>query len=61
MMTMGKGCVYGASLQQLLNTKRYTKAKIVGVSDLLPQIVWTRHFLEARLYKIYDNIVYQKI
>ena len=41
-MTMNKGCVYGASLRQRLNNKSSTEARIVWVSDLLPQIVWTR-------------------
>lgn len=63
MMTMGKGCIYGNSSKQRLNTKSSTEAELlllVGVSDLLPQqVIWTRHFLMAQGYQINESVVYQ--
>ena len=32
---------------------------MVGVYDIMPQIVWVRYFLEAQLIKVYDNVVFQ--
>ena len=36
-----------------------TEAELVGVDDLMPQILWMRCFLEAQGMKISDNVVYQ--
>jgi hypothetical protein len=33
--------------------------QIVGVDDVLPQMLWTLYFLEAQGYKIHDNVLYQ--
>ena len=43
----------------LRNTKCSTEAELVGVRDILPQVLWTRYFLEAQGYVITENIVYQ--
>ena len=45
-MALGKGCVYGTSVHQKFNTKSSTEADLVGVSDVLTQVIWTRYFLE---------------
>jgi len=58
-MSMGKGVIYGTSTRQKLPTKSSTEAKIVAVSDVLPQVVWTCYFLEAQGYIVSDSIVYQ--
>jgi hypothetical protein len=58
-MTLGKGSVYSASTRQKLNTRSSTEAELVGVDDLMPQILWTRHFLEAQGYDVHENTVYQ--
>lgn len=46
-MTLGKGALYGMpSTLQKLNTKSMTaEAELVGVNDVMPQILWTRYFL----------------
>ena len=31
----------------------------IGVDDALPQILWTRYFMENQGYNIEDNILYQ--
>ena len=51
-MALGKGCVYGTSIRQNLNTKSLIEADLVVVSDALPQVIWTGYFLEAQGYKI---------
>ena len=59
MLSLGKGAVYGASTRQKLNTRSSTEAELVGVDDCMPQILWTRYFLEAQGYPIQDSVVYQ--
>jgi len=58
-MSLGKGVVYGTSMRQKLNTKSLTEAELVGVSDVLPQALWTRYFMEAQGHGIEDNVLYQ--
>jgi hypothetical protein len=62
-MSLGKGAICALSKRQRINTKSSTEAELVGVNDVLPQILWTRYFLEAqgcpipRPTKVYqDNI-----
>jgi hypothetical protein len=40
-------------------TKSSTEAELVGVSDVLPQVIWTRNFLIAQGYEVRDSEVYQ--
>ena len=56
---MGKGCIYGASGIQKINTKSSTEAELVGVSDALPQVVWSRNFLRDQGYQVNESIIYQ--
>ncbi len=58
-MLMGKGAVYGTSTRQKLNTRSSTEGELVGGNDVMPQILWTRYFLEAQGYTVNDSIVYQ--
>ena len=53
-MSMGKGAVCASSRRQRINTKSSTEAELVGVNDILPQILWTRYFLEAQGYPMYN-------
>jgi hypothetical protein len=58
-MSMGKGVIYGTSTRQKLTTKSSTEAELVGTSDVMGQVIWTRYFLEAQGYTVSDSIVYQ--
>jgi hypothetical protein len=58
-MSLGKGSVYSTSIRQKLTTKSSTEAELVGVDDVMPQVLWTRQFMEGQGYVIRDNIVYQ--
>jgi hypothetical protein len=58
-VSLGRGVIYGTSKRQKLNTKSSTEAELVGVDDVMPQVLWTLYLLEAQGYKIDDNILYQ--
>eukprot|EP00957_Ditylum_brightwellii_P152421 11603376-Ditylum_brightwellii.AAC.1 len=58
-LMMGRGAIHAGSTKQRLNTRSSTKAEIVRVDDLMPQVLWTRYFMEAQGFKVSDNIVYQ--
>ena len=59
MMSMGQGALYSASIKQKLNMKSSTEAELVGVDDLMPQILLMRYFLEAQDKNVSGNVVYQ--
>ena len=48
-----------SSKKQKLVTKSSTEAELVGVSDSLPQIIWTREFLLGQGYSMKAAILYQ--
>jgi hypothetical protein len=58
-MMMGKGTIYATFTWQKLNTRSSMEGKLVGVNDVMPQILWTHYFLEAQGYDIQDSIIYQ--
>jgi hypothetical protein len=58
-MTLGKGTIHATSTRQKLNTKNSTKAELVGVNDVMPQVLWTRYFPEAQGYVTTESIVFQ--
>ena len=45
--------------KQKLNVKSSTEGEIVGVSDFLPNMIWSRMFLKEQGYVIQENILYQ--
>eukprot|EP00978_Attheya_sp_CCMP212_P048299 scaffold500167_cov161-Attheya_sp.AAC.1 len=57
--SLGRGSIYSASLKQKLNTKSSTEAELVGVNDLMPQILWTQYFMEAQGYTVDQSLVAQ--
>jgi hypothetical protein len=58
-MSMGRGAITSTSRKQKLNTTSSTEAELVGAHDLLPQILWTRLFMEAQGYPLKQNILLQ--
>jgi hypothetical protein len=58
-MSLGGGAVYATSTRQKLVTRSSTESELVGVYDVMPQVLWTRYFLEAQGYDIQDSILYQ--
>jgi hypothetical protein len=58
-LSLGKGSLYSTSTRQKLNTKSSTEAKLVGVDDVMPMILWTQYFLDAQGYGMVENKVFQ--
>ena len=58
-MSLGKGSMFSWSKKQKLNTTSSTEAELVGVHDLMPQIIWTRYFLNGQGCNVTDNVVFQ--
>jgi hypothetical protein len=44
-----------------LNIISSTESELVGVSNMMPQIIWTKYFMNAQGYDIDENIVHQDI
>jgi hypothetical protein len=58
-MSLGKGVIYGTSKKQKIVSRSSTEAELIGVYDVMPQVLWTRHFLIAQGYKPIDSVVHQ--
>ena len=58
-LTLGRGYPIVSSTKQKLNTHSSTESELVGVHELMPSILWTRHFLIGQGYNVTDNILYQ--
>ena len=59
-MSLRRGATYSTPKKQKpLNTVSSTEAKLVAVNDVMPQLLWTRYFLEEQGYEIQDNLLYQ--
>ena len=57
-MSTGTGATYSTSKKQKLNTKSSTEAELIGIDDVLPQALWTKHVLEAQGYGT-DTLLHQ--
>ena len=58
-MNMGQGAAYNQSSKQKLNTRSLNESELVGTHDVLTQMIWSRHFVEAQGYYLKDNICHQ--
>ena len=56
---MGKGAITNITTKQKLITKSSTEAELVATNDVMPQLLWTRYFLEAQGYGVRVNKLYQ--
>jgi hypothetical protein len=59
MISVTQGPVHVSSRKQGLTTKSSTEAELVGVSDALTQVIWTREFLLAQGYILGPAVVKQ--
>ena len=57
LMTMGTVGAYVQSRKQKLNTKISTESDLVGVDDVLTQVIWTRYFLKEQGHMIQYNVI----
>ena len=58
-LSLGKGGVYSGSWKQRLVARSSTESELIGVYDILPQVLWTKQFLEEQGWKDLATIVYQ--
>jgi hypothetical protein len=58
-MPFGRGVTYATSTRQKINAMSLTKAETIGIHEVLPQILWTRYFLQAQGYGVEESIIYQ--
>ena len=58
-LSLGKGGIYNGSWKQKLIVRSSTKSELIGVYDILPQVLWTKQFLEEQGWKDSTSVVYQ--
>ena len=58
-LSLGKGSVYSYSSAQKLVSRSSTEAEVIGVDDLMPQMMWTGYFLKAQGVAVVDTVLYQ--
>ena len=58
-MSMGNGSVFSGSWKQKLVTRSSTESEVVGVYNVLPQILWTKKILEDQGVNIKETVLYQ--
>ena len=58
-MSMGKGSVYSTSTKQRLVSRSSTESEVIRVHDVLPQMVWSRKFLEHQGVIVKDMVLHQ--
>ena len=58
-MIIGTFGAYVKSRKQKPNTKSSTEANIVGVDDVLTEVILDQYFLKEQGYMIHNNITYQ--
>ena len=45
-LSLGKGAIYSGLWKQRLVSRSSTESELIGVYDVLPQVLWTKQFLE---------------
>jgi hypothetical protein len=59
LITLGRGPIWAKSTRQKLNSKSSTEAELIGVSDVLSQVLWTRDYLIEQGYQVAPATVFQ--
>jgi hypothetical protein len=58
-LSMGKGSIYSFSGAQKLVARSSTEAEVIGVDDVMPQMMWTGYFLKGQGVAVVDTVLYQ--
>jgi Reverse transcriptase (RNA-dependent DNA polymerase) len=58
-LSMGSGSVYSTSTKQKMVTRISTESEVVGVYNILPQIIWTANFIRDQGYPVDCSVLYQ--
>jgi len=57
MMSLGKGAVTSKSIKQKIQGRSSTEDEVIGVFDMLPQVIWSVYFIEAQGYTVTQNVI----
>ena len=57
-MSMGKGLIYSTLMKQKLVTRSLMEAEVVAVHDVMPQLMWTGHFLLEQGFCVKESLLY---
>ena len=58
-LLMGRGAIQSFSMKQKINTRSSMEAELVGVDDMISQILWMSLFLKEQQYKFRKVIIHQ--
>ena len=58
-LSLGKGGIYSGSWKQRLVARSSTESELIGLYDVLPQVLWTKQFLEEQGWLDCATVVYQ--
>ena len=58
-ISFGWGVISTMCKKQTLNVKSSTEGEVVGVSDFMPNMIWTRMFLREQGFALEKNTLYQ--
>jgi hypothetical protein len=59
LMTMGKGAAISSSNVMKCNTQSSTETELISLHDKLPDVIWTRYFVECQGYNIGKCVIFQ--
>ncbi len=59
LMTMGKGAAISSSNVMKCNTRSSTETELISIHNKLPDIIWTRYFVEGQEYDINEYMIFQ--
>mmetsp|Transcript_25412 Transcript_25412/g.36171 ORF Transcript_25412/g.36171 Transcript_25412/m.36171 type:complete len:151 (-) Transcript_25412:153-605(-) len=60
-MSLGRGATYSTADKQKIVTRSSTEGELVGLHDVMPQVVWTNNFIECQGYGTQLATVYIRI
>ena len=58
-LSVGRGPIYVKSSSQKINTKSSTETELVGLTDGVGQVIWTREFLMEQGYAVEPATIFQ--
>ena len=58
-MSLGKGSIYSTANKQKLVSRSSTESELIGVHDVMPQMMWTQNFMEAQGHAVRPTVLYQ--
>ena len=58
-LSLGKGTIYSGSWKQKLVTHSSTESELIGMYDVLPQVLWTKQFLKEQGWLDSKTVLYQ--